>query len=203
MENQVKFRLFSNKPDAPKDAPKTVDPKEAPKKQCGCKDDHPSTVTKSDSLITPPKRFTILDKPYEFIKNMRKIPNNINLQHFRIITNFLALSLGNPLVSKADSINVFDILRKILNVSGNTLPKNKLVAMSKNEVNKKAGVEPLSTKGMNKKHCCKTCPNDEFTNIKCGCSWDGTTYACAGTMCDYNYMGQCCQCDGLPNFSTC
>jgi hypothetical protein len=164
-----------------------------------------NSLTESETYIVPHKGFTMLDKPYEFMRSMRKIPNQINLQQFRIISNYLALSLGNPGISNADSIKVFNIMRRIFNVRGNTIPKRKLVAMSKNEVNKRAGVGPIEIKGMNKHKCCKSCPTKYNYSLKCDCAWDGTGYTCAGSHCDNNNDADntCCHCDGWPNFSSC
>ena len=153
------------------------------------------------NIITPVKGLTYVDKPFQFLRVMHKIPNRINLQQFRVLTNYVALTVGNPMVSDEDVEKYFNDLRRLFGVRGNTLPKGKLVAMSKNEVNKRAGLPP---QGMNKTNCCKECANKTETNINCGCSYDGTGYWCNGTYCsNYPYSSDCCQCVGMGGFHHC
>jgi hypothetical protein len=176
MENQVKFRLFSNKPDAPKEAPKTVDPTN----QCGCKNNQKGKIT-------------FVDNPYKFLKLERMFPAHINRQHFKVIANYAALSVGNPMVSDVDATKAFDIMRHIFSVRGDTIPTIKLATMSKRVVNRRmdeAYGRPLK-KGMNHHKCIKDHKCPDYDDPKCNCSYDGTGYACGG-VCEDTSGGRMC-----------
>lgn len=151
-------------------------------------------------IIVPHEGLTFLHKPYEFLKGMRNIPNLINLRQFKVITNFRALSIGNPIVSHADLKNYFEGLCFHYGV-GNKIKKSKLIALDKHEHNRRVGRPPLKTKGdMNKHKCCKSCTKNKAEVISCGCSEDGTgTYWCRGTECNETYEG----CSGLSGFDGC
>ena len=146
------------------------------------------------NILTPVKGLTYVDKPFQFLRVMHKIPNRINLQQFRVLTNYVALTVGNPMVSDEDVEKYFNDLRRLFGVRGNTLPKGKLVAMSKNEINKRAGLPP---QGMDKSKCCKECDNKQPVKIKCNCSYNGIGYSCGGDHCsNWPYTSDCCMCSG-------
>ena len=158
-------------------------------------------------MAISPRVLTLLDKPYASLALMDKIPKRLNLLQFKTVTNYIALSIGNPMISDADAENYFNGLRGLFGVRGKKIPKIKLITLSKNAVNLANGHPPLSAKNMNKNKCCKDCDNNKPPQkINCGCGEDGTgAYWCRGTKCDDNAQSpyECCHCYGTAGFHDC